>query len=50
MPSHAVPSPSCTAVQEGEGTAWLGMHVLMVATALTLVRNNRFALVRDTAN
>ncbi|MEY4004796.1 MAG: hypothetical protein RLZZ221_892 [Verrucomicrobiota bacterium] len=38
------------AVQEGEGTAWLGMHVLMIATALTLVRNNRFALVRDTAN
>ena len=38
------------AVQEGEGTAWLGMHVLMIATALTLVRNNRFALVRDSAN
>ncbi|MBL9190398.1 MAG: DoxX family membrane protein [Opitutaceae bacterium] len=35
------------AVQEGEGVAWIGMQVLMFAVALTLVRNNRFALVAD---
>ena len=32
------------AVQEGEGVAWLGMHVAMFAGALLLVRHNRFAL------
>lgn len=35
------------AVQEGEGVAWIGMQVLMFAVALTLVKNNRFALVAD---
>jgi thiosulfate dehydrogenase (quinone) large subunit len=35
------------AVQEGDGVAWLGMHVLMFAFALYLVRYNRFALVGD---
>lgn len=32
------------AVQESEGVAWLGVHVLMVAAALALVRHDRFAL------
>jgi thiosulfate dehydrogenase [quinone] large subunit len=35
------------AVQEGEGVAWLGMHVAMFAGALALVRYNRFVLMRD---
>lgn len=35
------------AVQEGEGVAWLGMHVGLVAGALVLVQHNRLALVRD---
>lgn len=35
------------AVQESEGIAWLGMHVLMFAAALALVRYNRFALWAD---
>lgn len=35
------------AVQEGEGVAWLGMHVLMFAAALVLVQHNRFALWSD---
>ena len=35
------------AVQEGEGVAWIGMQVLMFAVALTLVRHERFALLRD---
>jgi thiosulfate dehydrogenase [quinone] large subunit len=35
------------AVQENEGIAWLGVHVLMIAWALTLVRHNRFALWPD---
>ena len=32
------------AVQEGDGTAWLGMHIVMFVGALVLVRNERFAL------
>ena len=32
---------------EGEGIAWLGMHVLMFAVALVLARHNRFALCGD---
>jgi thiosulfate dehydrogenase [quinone] large subunit len=32
---------------EGEGIAWLGMHVLMFAVALVLARHDRFALWRD---
>ena len=35
------------AVQEGEGVAWLGMHVLMFSVALLLVQHDRFALWRD---
>ncbi|MBC7366441.1 MAG: DoxX family membrane protein [Undibacterium sp.] len=35
------------AVQEGDGVAWLGMHVALVAGALVLVQHNRFALWRD---
>ena len=35
------------AVQEGEGVAWIGMQVLMFAFALTLVRHERFAVLRD---
>jgi thiosulfate dehydrogenase [quinone] large subunit len=38
------------AVQEGDGVAWLGVHVLMFAVALTLVRHNRWALVADKAD
>ncbi len=32
------------AVQESEGVAWLGIHVIMIAGALVLVRHDRFAL------
>ena len=32
------------AVQENEGVAWLGMHVIMFVAALVLVRHERFAL------
>lgn len=35
------------AVQESEGIAWLGMHVVMFAAALALVRYNRWALFAD---
>jgi thiosulfate dehydrogenase [quinone] large subunit len=35
------------AVQESEGVAWLGIHVAMVAGALTLVRYNRFSIWPD---
>ena len=35
------------AVQEGEGVAWLGVHVLMVVAALLLCRHNRFTLWPD---
>lgn len=35
------------AVQESEGVAWLGMHLLIVAGALLLVRHNRFAVWPD---
>lgn len=35
------------AVQESEGVAWIGMHVLMCVAALLLVRHNRFALWPD---
>jgi thiosulfate dehydrogenase [quinone] large subunit len=35
------------AVQEGGGVAWIGMQVLMFAVALTLVRHERFAVLRD---
>ena len=34
-------------VQEGEGVAWLGMHVVLVVGGLLLAQYNRFALVRD---
>lgn len=34
-------------VQEGEGVAWLGVHVLLCVAALVLVRHNRFALWAD---
>ncbi len=32
------------AVQEGDGTAWLGMHMVMFVMALVLVRYERLAL------
>ena len=35
------------AVQEGEGVAWLGVHVIMIVGALVLVRYNRVALWPD---
>jgi thiosulfate dehydrogenase [quinone] large subunit len=35
------------AVQEGEGVAWLGVHVAMFAGALLLVRHNRYVLWAD---
>lgn len=35
------------AVQEGDGVAWLGMHILMFSVALVLSRHNRFALWAD---
>jgi len=35
------------AVQEGEGVAWLGMHIAMFAGALVLVKHDRFALWSD---
>jgi len=38
------------AVQEGEGVAWLGMHIIMIAGALVLVRYDRFALWGDKNN
>lgn len=38
------------AVQEGEGTAWLGMHMVMIAGALLLVRHERFALLGEKNN
>ncbi len=38
------------AVQEGDGVSWIGMHVLMFAVALVLVRHNRCALVADKAD
>lgn len=38
------------AVQEGEGVAWLGVHVMMFCFALLLVRHNRFALWPDRFN
>ena len=34
-------------VQEAEGVAWLGMHVVLTVGALLLVRYNRFAVTRD---
>ena len=34
-------------VQEGEGVAWLGMHVVLIVGGLLLAQYNRFALVRD---
>lgn len=38
------------AVQEGEGVAWLGMHMVMIAGALLLVRYERFAICGDKNN
>lgn len=35
------------AVQEGEGVAWLGMHIAMFSGALLLVKYDRFALWSD---
>ena len=35
------------AVQEGEGVAWLAIHVAMIAGALLLVRHNRYVLWAD---
>lgn len=35
------------AVQEGDGVAWLGMHILMFSVALVLSRHDRFALWAD---
>lgn len=35
------------AVQEGEGVAWLGIHVVMIVGALLLVRHNRYVLWAD---
>lgn len=34
-------------VQEGEGVAWLGVHVIMCVAALVLARHNRFAVWPD---
>ncbi len=35
------------AVQEGDGVAWLGVHLALVVGALLLVRYNRFAVWPD---
>lgn len=35
------------AVQEGEGIAWLAIHVIMFVGALLLVRHNRFSVWPD---
>ncbi len=35
------------AVQEGEGIAWLAIHVIMFVGALVLVRHDRFAVWAD---
>ncbi|MEY2881047.1 MAG: hypothetical protein RLZZ15_3427 [Verrucomicrobiota bacterium] len=35
------------AVQEGEGVAWLAIHVGLIVGALCLVRHNRFAVWAD---
>jgi thiosulfate dehydrogenase [quinone] large subunit len=35
------------AVQESNGVAWLGMHVVMTSFALVLVQHNRFSVTRD---
>ncbi len=35
------------AVQESEGVAWLGMHVILCVAALLLNRHNRFSLTSD---
>ena len=35
------------AVQEGEGVAWLAIHVGLIVAALCLVRHNRFAIWPD---
>ena len=35
------------AVQEGEGVAWLAIHVGLIAGALLLVRHNRYVLWAD---
>ena len=32
------------AVQESEGIAWLGVHMILIVMALVLVRHDRFAL------
>ncbi|MFM9955098.1 MAG: hypothetical protein ACKVVO_13645 [Opitutaceae bacterium] len=34
-------------VQEGEGVAWLGMHVILAIGGLLLMQYNRLVLVRD---
>lgn len=38
------------AVQESEGVAWLGMHILMFVAALLLVRHDRFAILPEKYN
>lgn len=38
------------AVQEGEGVAWLGMHMVMFAGALLLVKYERLAIWSDKNN
>ncbi len=38
------------AVQESEGVAWLGIHVGLIAAALTLVRHERVAFWPDNVN
>jgi thiosulfate dehydrogenase [quinone] large subunit len=35
------------AVQEGEGIAWLAIHVALIVAALVLVQHNRFVLWAD---
>ena len=37
------------AVQEGEGIAWLAVHIIMIVGALLLVRHDRLAVWRDKA-
>lgn len=37
-------------VQENEGVAWLGIHVILIVGALLLVRFNRFGLWPDRAD
>jgi thiosulfate dehydrogenase [quinone] large subunit len=33
-------------IKQDDGVAWLGIHIALIAFALTLARHNRFALLK----